>query len=124
MSQEAVPLALIPPTAAPAESAKPTHSFVHHAKLISLLTLGSRILGVVRESLAARYFGAGLVSTAFTTAFTLPNLFRRLFGEGALSAAFVPLYSQSLKLDGAAEANKFAAAAVNLLIVILLTLTG
>ena len=124
MSQEAVPLALIPPTAAPAESAKPTHSFVHHAKLISLLTLGSRILGVVRESLAARYFGAGLVSTAFTTAFTLPNLFRRLFGEGALSAAFVPLYSQSLKQDGAAEANKFAAAAVNLLIVILLTLTG
>ena len=127
MSQEAVPFPLIPPTAAPedapTEAAKPARSFVHHAKLISLLTLGSRVLGVVRESLAARYFGAGLVSTAFTTAFTLPNLFRRLFGEGALSAAFVPLYSQSLKQDGTKEANKFAAAAVNLLIVILLTLT-
>jgi putative peptidoglycan lipid II flippase len=105
------------------EPVKAARGFVHHAKLISLLTLGSRILGVVRESLAARYFGAGLVSTAFTVAFTLPNLFRRLFGEGALSAAFIPLYSQSVKTGSAAEANRFAAAAVNLLLVILLTLT-
>src|SRR5688572_25365872 len=123
MSREAVPLTFTTPPAAPAEPAKASRTFVHHAKLISLLTLGSRILGVVRESLAARFFGAGLVSTAFTVAFTLPNLFRRLFGEGALSAAFIPLYSQSVKVDGAAEANRFAAAAVNLLIVILLTLT-
>lgn len=123
MSREAVPLTLVPPPAAPAEAAEPARAFVHHAKLISLLTLGSRMLGVVRESLAARYFGAGLVSSAFTVAFTLPNLFRRLFGEGALSAAFIPLYSQSLKNDNAAEANRFAAAAVNLLVVLLVTLT-
>ena len=123
MSREAAPLTFITPPAAPAEPAKSARTFVHHAKLISLLTLGSRILGVVRESLAARYFGAGLVSTAFTVAFTLPNLFRRLFGEGALSVAFIPLYSQSLKTGSATGANRFAAAAVNLLIVILLTLT-
>src|SRR5688572_4918695 len=123
MSREAVPLTFTTPPAAPAEPAKAARTFVHHAKLISLLTLGSRILGVVRESLAARFFGAGLVSTAFTVAFTLPNLFRRLFGEGALSAAFIPLYSQSLKTGSATEANRFAAASVNLLIVILLTLT-
>src|SRR5690349_13955004 len=54
-------------------------SFVHHAKVISALTLASRVLGVLRESFAAKYFGAGLVSTAFTVAFTVPNLFRRLF---------------------------------------------
>jgi len=98
-------------------------SFVRHAKLISLLTLVSRLLGVLRESLAARYFGAGLVSTAFTVAFTIPNLFRRLFGEGALSAAFIPLYSQSLKTHTKDQAATFAAASVNLLIAILLTLT-
>lgn len=119
MSQEAVPLS---PAAIPEQPAK-AKSFVHHAKLISLLTLVSRILGVLRESLAARYFGAGLVSTAFTVAFTIPNLFRRLFGEGALSAAFIPLYSQALRSQDREEARRFAIASVNLLCVILLTLT-
>jgi putative peptidoglycan lipid II flippase len=104
--------------------AKPASTgFLYHAKLISLLTLLSRILGVFRESLAAKYFGAGLVSTAFTVAFTIPNLFRRLFGEGALSAAFIPLYSQSLKHEDSETANRFAAASVNLLIVLLLVIT-
>ena len=120
MSQDALEL---PCTIAIAKPARPARSFVHHAKLISVLTLFSRILGVLRESIAARYYGAGLVSNAFTVAFTVPNLFRRLFGEGALSAAFIPLYSQSLKSDDPAESRRFAAASVNLLIVILLALT-
>ena len=98
-------------------------SFVGHAKLIGLLTLGSRILGVLREAIAAKYFGAGLVSAAFTVAFTIPNLFRRLFGEGALSAAFIPLYSQALKEQDPLEARRFAAASVNLLAAILVTIT-
>lgn len=88
-----------------------------------MLTLASRVLGVVRESLAARYFGAGIVSTAFTVAFTIPNLFRRLFGEGALSAAFIPLYSRSLKGDDEQEARRFASAAVKLLALILIGIT-
>lgn len=104
--------------------AKPASvGFLYHAKLISLFTLLSRILGVFRESLAAKYFGAGLVSTAFTVAFTIPNLFRRLFGEGALSAAFIPLYSQALKGEESEAANRFAAASVNLLIVLLFVVT-
>src|SRR5438552_14977977 len=77
MSQNAISVSAIPPPAA--KLATPA-SFLHHARLISLLTLISRFLGVARESLAAKYFGAGLVASAFAVAFTIPNLFRKLFG--------------------------------------------
>ncbi|HEV8608095.1 MAG TPA: murein biosynthesis integral membrane protein MurJ [Tepidisphaeraceae bacterium] len=97
--------------------------FVRQARLISGLTLVSRVLGVVRESLAAKFFGAGIVASAFAVAFTIPNLFRKLFGEGALSAAFIPLYAQSLKNDQSETSREFAAATVNLLIVLLGALT-
>src|SRR6266566_4549452 len=120
MSQSAIPVSAIAPTAP--ERAKAV-SFIHHARLISLLTLISRFLGVARESLAAKYFGAGLVASAFAVAFTIPNLFRKLFGEGALSAAFIPLYAQSVKTGDITESRKFAAATVNLLILVLTALT-
>jgi putative peptidoglycan lipid II flippase len=107
-----------PPISPPA---KP--GFVAQARLISGLTLISRILGVFRESLAAKFFGAGIVASAFAVAFTIPNLFRKLFGEGALSAAFIPLYAQSIKTDDQATARHFAAATVNFLIVVLGILT-
>src|SRR5207245_4906675 len=105
-----------------AEPAKPV-GFVRQARLISGLTLVSRVLGVVRESLAAKFFGAGIVASAFAVAFTIPNLFRKLFGEGALSAAFIPLYAQAVKKDERESAGEFAAATVNLLIVVLSGLT-
>src|SRR6266581_9234343 len=114
-----VGVAVEAPVAAPVKPA----SFVHHARLISGLTLISRILGVFRESLAAKYFGAGIVASAFAVAFTIPNLFRKLFGEGALSAAFIPLYAQAIKSDEDGNARHFAAATVNLLIVVLGVLT-
>ncbi|HEX8522352.1 MAG TPA: murein biosynthesis integral membrane protein MurJ [Tepidisphaeraceae bacterium] len=98
-------------------------SFLAHAKLIGLLTLGSRLLGLAREIVAAHYLGTGLVASAFTVAFTIPNLFRKLFGEGALSAAFIPLYSQAIKHEHHSRANDFAAASVNLLCAILLAIT-
>lgn len=98
-------------------------SFVGHAKVIGGLTLISRILGLGREVVSGHYLGTGLVASAFTVAFVVPNLFRKLFGEGALSAAFVPLYSQSLKRDGPEAANAFAAAGVSLLGWILVALT-
>ncbi len=106
-----------------AEAGKASKTFLQHARLISVLTLVSRILGVLRESLAAKYFGAGLVSSAFAVAFAIPNLFRRLFGEGALSVAFIPLYSQALKEQDRTQANRFAAASINLLIVCVAALT-
>jgi len=97
---------------------------VSHAKLIGLLTLVSRILGMGREMVAANFFGAGTVWSAFQYAFTIPNLFRKLLGEGALSAAFIPLYAKALKQQKAeGEANEFASASVSLLIAILLGIT-
>jgi putative peptidoglycan lipid II flippase len=103
--------------------ASKTKSFVQHAKLIGLLTLISRFFGLGREMVAGHYLGTALVGSAFTVAFVVPNLFRKLFGEGALSAAFIPLYSQALKRGTEQQANDFAAAAVNLLCAILLGLT-
>ena len=125
MSQETLPLA---PPPAPAPAASGAKSFIAHAKLISLLTLISRILGMARESVFANFFGTQTVSNAFTVAFSIPNLFRKLFGEGALSAALIPLYAQADKnqRDGTIHgesAGDFAAASVNLLCLILLAIT-
>src|SRR5918993_4255123 len=73
------------------------------------LTLVSRILGFVREMIFARVMGAGMAADAFYLAFQIPNLFRRLFGEGAFSQGFVPLFSQRLHGEGGIEeARRFA----------------
>jgi putative peptidoglycan lipid II flippase len=71
-------------------------------------TMGSRILGFVRDILIAALLGAGPVADAFFVANRLPNLFRRLFGEGAFNAAFVPSFSGMLAVEGFAEAKSFA----------------
>ena len=93
------------PTLSYASPAAPSRSFVGHAKLIGGLTLVSRITGLAREIVAGHYLGTGLVASAFTVAFTIPNLFRKLFGEGALSAAFIPLYSQAIRREEIAAAS-------------------
>lgn len=64
---------------------------------LSGLTLVSRVLGLVRDMMINHYLGVGSKSDAWNAAFQLPNLFRRVFGEGAFNAAFVPLYSGKLK---------------------------
>ena len=89
------------------------------------ITLASRVLGLARESVAANYFGAGAVWSAFVFAFTVPNLFRKLLGEGALSAAFIPVYAESVEADGSDPTGsaEFAAASINLLGLILLGIT-
>ncbi|MBS1208768.1 MAG: mviN [Proteobacteria bacterium] len=61
---------------------------------VSGLTFLSRILGLIRETLIANYFGAGMLTDAFNVAFRLPNLLRRLFAEGAFSQAFVPIIAE------------------------------
>ena len=73
------------------------------------LTLVSRIAGFAREMLMSRIMGASAAADAFFVAFRLPNTFRRLFGEGAFSAGFVPLYAQRLHGEnGEVEAKKFS----------------
>ena len=83
--------------------------------IIASLTLVSRVLGLVRDMLIARYLGAGEVSDAFFTAFKLPNVFRRMFAEGAFNAAFVPLYAKRIEQDGEAAADGFASEAASAL---------
>ncbi len=82
-------------------------------------TLLSRIFGFVRDILIAATLGAGPVSDAFFVAFQLPNLFRRLFAEGAFSAAFVPLFTGTLTTDGRDAAIRFAEQALSVLVVVL-----
>jgi len=74
---------------------------------VAFATVGSRVLGLVRDSATMAYLGMGAVSAAYTFAFTLPNLFRRLLGEGALTSALIPVFSQSLKADGREKAFEF-----------------
>jgi len=85
--------------------------------IIGSLTLVSRLLGLVRDVLIARFLGAGLVSDAFFTAFKLPNVFRRMFAEGAFNAAFVPLYARRIEEEGEAAADEFAKEAMAALFV-------
>ncbi len=66
---------------------------------VGVWTLGSRVLGFVRDILIAAYMGTGPVSEAFFVAFSLPNLFRRFFAEGAFNTAFVPMFSKKLEAD-------------------------
>jgi putative peptidoglycan lipid II flippase len=71
-------------------------------------TMMSRVTGLVREMLIARYLGAGVVADAFFVSFRLPNLFRSLFAEGAFNAAFVPLFAGKLEGEGHDAAKLFA----------------
>ena len=75
-------------------------SLLKSASTVSLLTLASRITGLGRELLMASLFGASAMTDAFNVAFRIPNLFRRLFGEGAFSQAFVPVLAQSKAQHG------------------------
>jgi putative peptidoglycan lipid II flippase len=75
-------------------------SLFKSASIVSLLTLLSRITGMLRELLIASLFGASALTDAFNVAFRIPNLFRRLFAEGAFSQAFVPVLASTLTEKG------------------------
>jgi putative peptidoglycan lipid II flippase len=87
------------------------------------LTLSSRVLGFVRDSFLAAAIGTGAVADAFVVAFRLPNLFRRLFAEGAFSSAFVPLFAGKLEAEGKDSARRFAEESLSALGLALLLLT-
>ena len=76
--------------------------------IIGSLTLMSRVLGLVRDTLTANFLGAGPINDALVTAYKIPNTFRRIFAEGAFNAAFVPLYARRIEEDGEKGADKFA----------------
>ncbi|MBS9715943.1 murein biosynthesis integral membrane protein MurJ [Pseudohalocynthiibacter aestuariivivens] len=88
---------------------------------VGFWTLASRILGFVRDVLIAAYLGTGPAHQAFVAAFTLPNLFRRFFAEGAFNMAFVPMFSK--KLESGDDPIGFAKDAFSVLTTILIVLT-
>jgi len=85
---------------------------------IAILTLVSRIFGFVREMVYCYFLGAGTVLDAWFVAFKIPNLSRRLFGEGAASASFIPVYSESLH-KGRQKASQLANTVVTVVFVLL-----
>ena len=89
------------------------------AGVISAATLCSRILGYIRDMVFAGLFGAGPVSDAFIAAFRIPNLLRRLFGEGSLSISFIPVFSEFYTRYGKDEAYRLARSALRLLSAVL-----
>jgi putative peptidoglycan lipid II flippase len=76
------------------------------ASTVSLLTLASRVTGLLRDILFASFFGVSALTDAFYVAFRIPNLFRRIFGEGAFSQAFVPVLASTRATDGDAGARE------------------
>src|SRR6516162_8955033 len=76
-------------------------------------TMTSRVLGMVREMVYAAFMGNTWVASAFTLAFQVPNLFRRLLGEGALTAAFIPIFKQKEVREGEAEMWRAANAVIS-----------
>ncbi len=90
-------------------------SLARNTAIISGLTLVSRVLGFARDLVLAAALGAGPVADAFFAALRFPNLFRRLFAEGAFSQAFVPTYSKTLAGEGPARADGIAGEALAVL---------
>ena len=92
--------------------------FERHARTNTSLTLVSRVTGLVRDASLASVFGISPYTDAFNFAFQIPNLFRRLFGEGAISAAFVPRYTE-MHRDDPERARRFAGLMMGLLAILL-----
>jgi putative peptidoglycan lipid II flippase len=92
--------------------------------LVSAMTTLSRVFGLFRDILMTSVFGTSLLHSAFTTAFTLPNFFRRLLGEGALAAALMPHLSEELKEQGKEAVFRLINKTLSWLIVICLVLIG
>ena len=91
---------------------------------VSGMTLLSRILGFVRDSVIAHIFGASMANDAFVVAFRLPNLLRRLFAEGAFSQAFVPILAEYKNKQGAEETRRLVDHVATLLFLALLAVTA
>ncbi len=99
-------------------------SMVRAAGLIGGLTLLSRVGGYVRDVVLAYYFGASGQTDAFYVAFRIPNLLRRLFAEGSLTVAFIPVFTEVLRTGGRREAKVVADAVFTALVLVLSALTA
>ncbi|HKX82848.1 MAG TPA: lipid II flippase MurJ, partial [Pyrinomonadaceae bacterium] len=94
-------------------------SVARSAGIVSIAVMFSRVLGLVREKIFAHFFGAGFLYDAFLVAFRIPNLLRDLFAEGALSAAFVKVFTDYQLKNSEKEAWRLASLVFNCLAVVL-----
>src|SRR5690606_3598709 len=90
---------------------------------VGALTLGSRILGFIRDALVAAVLGTRPAADAYLAAFRFPNLFRRLFAEGAFNVAFIPLFAKALEQEGREAAREWAARIMSWLVVVVTGIT-
>ncbi len=96
---------------------------VRAAGVVGFYTLLSRIMGLVRDVVIAYFFEAKGAADAWVVAFKLPNTFRRLFGEGSLTASFIPVYTESLSKDPKEESDKIAHISMTLSVILLIILS-
>ena len=92
---------------------------LRHVFTVGGLTAFSRVLGFAREMLQSRLIGAGVEQSAFTLAFAIPNMARKLFGEGALTAAFVPVFKGEVERGDAESARRLARAVLTTVLLVL-----
>jgi len=98
-------------------------NIVRAAGVLGSATMLSRIMGMVRDMVVARLFGAGFATDAFVAAFQIPNMLRRFFAEGALTSAFVPTFSATLTQRGEEEARELANICFTLLTIVMAAVT-
>ena len=94
------------------------------AMSMSVITMVSRVLGLVREQVRAHYLGTSMGSDAFGIAFQIPNLLRRLLAEGAMSAGFIPVLSEYRAKEGDEKALSFARNFFNLSLLLMVIVSG
>ena len=92
---------------------------LRNAFTVGSFTALSRVLGLVREMLQSRLIGAGVEQSAFTMAFAIPNMARKLFGEGALTAAFVPVFKASVETESLERAARLARSVMTMVLLML-----
>ena len=85
--------------------------------LVMIITMVSRVLGLVRAGIIAYYFGASAMTDSFFSAFKISNFFRQLLGEGALGSSFIPLYNERVESEGEENSKQFIYSILNLLFV-------
>lgn len=113
------PSTAIPPSSNPPASAKTAH---HHGRAAALAVasgiLLSKLIGLIRERIFAHYFGNSAAADAFKAAFRIPNMLQNLFGEGVLSASFIPVYARLNAEERHGEATRTAVAIFALLVLV------
>ena len=93
------------------------------ASIVGGATLLSRIFGFIRDMVVAQFFGAGVATDAFFVAFRIPNLLRRLVGEGSLTASFIPVYSEYINQKSKEEGDELVSASFSVLTLVLILFT-